>query len=73
MPEKLSESQSGRAAQPTHPAGQKKKLIRRPKGSDWCLQDEIGLANDRPKYDRIIVRVLPLTVNVTNPQHASGR
>jgi len=53
---KLTEVQSGQVTQPAQPAAKKKALIRRPKGSDWTLQDSMRLGNDEAKYKQIIVR-----------------
>jgi len=54
---KIAEMQSGQAAQPAHPMAKKKGLIRCPKGSNWTLQDSMGLGNDEAKYKQIIVRL----------------
>ena len=53
---KLTELQSGQVARPARVGARKKDRIRRPKGSKWCLMDEMGLAHDEDKYKRIIVR-----------------
>jgi len=63
---KLAEIQSSRVPQSTRPQPQKKKLIRRPKGTDWSLQDEMGLTNDEIKYRRIIVCISSLIASLPN-------
>ena len=55
-PARITELQSGQVSRPARPGAQKKDRIRRPKGSKWCLMDEMGLAHDEDKYKRIIVR-----------------
>ena len=49
-PAKITELQSGQVARPARPDTQKKNHIHRPKGSKWCLMDEMGLAHDEDKY-----------------------
>ena len=56
-PEKLYGIHSGKTPHPSWPKAGKKKPIPRPKGSNWRLQDKMGLANDEIKYKRIIVCV----------------
>ena len=57
-------------AQPHHHAQagtRKKRLIRRPKGSSWSLQDAMGLANDETKYKRVVVRALLCATHLADP------
>src|SRR5882757_7489887 len=63
-PGQLTGHQSRRAAK-------KRRLIHKPKGSNWHLQGEMGLTDDTVKYDRIIVRFFIISARGTNPQHAS--
>jgi len=59
-PGQLTGHQSRRAAK-------KRRLIHKPKGSNWHLQDEMGLTDDTVKYDRIIVRFFIISARGTNP------
>lgn len=52
---KLTERESEQASHTARSNVQKRKPIRRPKGSKWKLINEMGLAHDVDKYKRIIV------------------
>ena len=55
-PARVAEFESAQVCRAIQPNTQKKKRIRRPKGSKWKLINEMGLAHDEAKYRRIIVR-----------------
>ena len=64
---KVAETQTTQPHRHVQAGSHKKKLIRRPNGSGWLLQDAMGLTNNETKYKQVVVRASLCATNLADP------